>query len=120
MINIVKDFRLADMVLIIVLLAFSIGMLFYKHGNREDAMLLVYKKGVYQGEYPITKDRVIRLDEHNTIEIKHGKVRMIEADCPDKRCVKQGASSSLPIICLPNEIVIEIKNRQGRKALIAQ
>ncbi|OLS03319.1 NusG domain II-containing protein [Tissierella creatinophila] len=47
----------------------------------------------------------------NLIEIDDEKVRVIEADCPDKIDVKQGYISKIgeTIICLPNRMVVEIK-----------
>lgn len=47
---------------------------------------------------------------YNLIEIGDGKVRVIEADCPDKLDVKQGYISEPNeiIVCLPNRLVIEI------------
>lgn len=48
----------------------------------------------------------------NTIEIKDGRIRVKDADCPDKVCVKTGwlSSSAIPIVCLPNHLVIEFKD----------
>lgn len=48
---------------------------------------------------------------YNLIEIGDEKVRVIEADCPDKLDVKQGYISKVGevIVCLPNKLVIEIK-----------
>ena len=48
---------------------------------------------------------------YNLIEIGDEKVRVIEADCPDKLDVKQGFISKTGevIVCLPNRLVIEIK-----------
>ncbi len=48
---------------------------------------------------------------YNLIEIGDGRVRVIEADCPDKLDVKQGYISKTGevIVCLPNRLVIEIK-----------
>lgn len=48
---------------------------------------------------------------YNLIEIGDGKVRVIEADCPDKLDVKQGyiERPGEVIVCLPNKLVIEIK-----------
>lgn len=48
---------------------------------------------------------------YNLIELGDGKVRVIEADCPDKIDVKQGYISRIgeTIVCLPNRMVIEIK-----------
>ncbi|NLJ98991.1 MAG: NusG domain II-containing protein [Tissierellia bacterium] len=48
---------------------------------------------------------------YNLIEIGDQKVRVIDADCPDKLDVKQGyiSKSGEVIVCLPNKLVIEIK-----------
>lgn len=48
---------------------------------------------------------------YNLIEVADGKVRVIEADCPDQLDVKQGYISKVGevIVCLPNRLVIEIK-----------
>lgn len=48
---------------------------------------------------------------YNLIEIGDEKVRVIEADCPDKIDVKQGYISRIgeTIVCLPNKMVVEIK-----------
>lgn len=45
----------------------------------------------------------------NTIQIENGKIRVLEADCSDKICVHMGWLDScvLPIVCLPNHLVIE-------------
>ena len=47
---------------------------------------------------------------YNKIEIGDEKVRIIEADCPDKLDVKQGWISSPreTIVCLPNKLVVMI------------
>ena len=48
---------------------------------------------------------------YNLLEIGDQRVRVIEADCPDKIDVKQGYISRVgeTIVCLPNKLVIEIK-----------
>lgn len=41
----------------------------------------------------------------NTIQIEDGKIRVLEAECPDKICVNMGwLDSAVPIVCLPNLI----------------
>lgn len=47
-------------------------------------------------------------DSSNTIEICDGKIRVSEAECPDQVCVHTGwlSSSAIPIVCLPNHLVI--------------
>ena len=58
----------------------------------------------------------------NTIEIRDGKIRVLEAECPDKTCVRSGwlTSSAMPIVCLPNHLVIEFASGQGEIDAIAE
>lgn len=44
----------------------------------------------------------------NTIQIENGEIWVQEAKCPDQTCVQMGKlhSESLPIICLPNRLMI--------------
>jgi len=50
-------------------------------------------------------------DCSNEIEIRPGSIGMISASCPDKLCVHQGFINStlLPITCLPNRLVIQLR-----------
>ena len=54
---------------------------------------------------------------YNLIEIDDERVRVIEADCPDKLDVKQGYISKTGevIICVPNKLVIEIKGIEDKR-----
>lgn len=47
----------------------------------------------------------------NTIEVRPGSIAIVSADCPDQLCVHQGAihNSLLPITCLPNRLVIQLR-----------
>lgn len=44
----------------------------------------------------------------NTIRIENGTICVSDAECPDKTCVKSGIlkSEGLPIVCLPNKLII--------------
>ena len=46
----------------------------------------------------------------NILEVKGGAVRVVEADCPDKICVRRGAIKNLgeTIACVPHKILIEV------------
>ena len=48
---------------------------------------------------------------YNEIEVRPGGIGILSADCPDKLCVHQGfiSTSLLPITCLPNHLVIQIR-----------
>lgn len=50
-------------------------------------------------------------DSFNQIEVRHGSIGMIDANCPDKLCVHMGFQDSamVPITCLPNKVVIQLR-----------
>ena len=67
---------------------------------------------VYTADLDLTEDTEfdITYQGHvNTVEIKDHRIRVKEADCPDRTCVLMGwlSSSSMPIVCLPHRLVIE-------------
>ena len=47
----------------------------------------------------------------NTVTVRNGTISVTEASCPDRICVNHGElrSEMLPIICLPNRLVITLK-----------
>ena len=68
-----------------------------------------------------SSDRTIIVEyngKENTLEIKDHKIRVLEADCPDKVCVNTGwlDSPAIPIICLPNKLIIEFENNEADAA----
>ena len=56
----------------------------------------------------------------NVIEVRPGSISIRSANCPDKLCVHQGAISNtlLPITCLPNRVVIQLRRMEERNTLI--
>lgn len=52
---------------------------------------------------------------YNEIQVKNGAIGITKTSCPDGLCQKMGFLSGglVPIICLPNELVIEIHNDAG-------
>ncbi|MDK2917845.1 MAG: hypothetical protein PWQ37_578 [Candidatus Petromonas sp.] len=50
----------------------------------------------------------------NVIRIEDGGANIIDADCPDKICVKDGFISKPGevLVCLPNKLVVEIKGQR--------
>lgn len=48
---------------------------------------------------------------HNCVRVEPGGIAVTEASCPDQVCVRQGVihNDLLPIVCLPNELVITIE-----------
>jgi len=54
----------------------------------------------------------------NEIEIRSRSIGILSADCPDKLCVHQGfiESTGLPIVCLPNKLVIQLREADSPSA----
>lgn len=56
--------------------------------------------------------------DNAVLEIKEGRVRMLEADCPDQVCVKQGwiDRAGQSIVCVPNEIAVYLQGSADEPA----
>lgn len=52
----------------------------------------------------------------NTLQVERDRIRVSEADCPDQICVRQGfiVDGTVPIVCLPHRLMIEI-GQDGEK-----
>lgn len=48
---------------------------------------------------------------YNVITVEKGRICVSEASCPDHVCVNTGwiSDGAIPIVCLPNELVIQIE-----------
>lgn len=48
----------------------------------------------------------------NEIEVRPGSIGIVNASCPDKLCIHQGFvdDSALPVVCLPNKLVIRMRD----------
>lgn len=57
----------------------------------------------------------------NTIRVENGKIAVIDANCPDKICVKQGfiSDGTIPIVCLPHKLTLSITEKSGEYDAIA-
>lgn len=66
---------------------------------------------LYQLDLAQEEDRIIEIEYDrniNVVEIKKHQIRIADAGCPDKICVQMGwLDSSVPIVCLPNHLVIQ-------------
>lgn len=52
---------------------------------------------------------------YNVIQVEQGRISVLDASCPDHVCVKTGwiSDSVIPIVCLPNELVIQIESKSS-------
>lgn len=107
-----------------VLFVISLVMLImFRTSNNTANTAKIYCNGELAAEIDldVTQSKEIHLSG-NTILIENGRVCMTEADCPDKLCVKQGwiSDSSMPIVCLPNKVVIELSEKSKAADIAAR
>lgn len=73
---------------------------------------LLYRLDLSQAE-----DQTIEVEydgRANTIQIQDGRIRMLEADCPDHTCIQMGwLDSAAPIVCLPNHLVVQFSGENS-------
>ena len=61
-------------------------------------------------------------ESSNTVLIKDGTICVSDAKCPDGLCVKMGTlkSNAMPIVCLPNHLVIRFAGEDDAQDAIAK
>ena len=114
-----------DYIVIIILVLFTIISFF--------STLLIFNKKYDEKYVEIQVDgkvyKKVNLDNHqeiinintkygfNSIQISNGKVHMLDADCRDKICVKDGYKSNVGemLVCLPHKVVIQIKGQNKQE-----
>lgn len=109
--------RKADMLLVggLVLIAALLWVIFQKENS--GAYVVVRVEGEVVARYSLSEDldTVIKGENGRTnhLRIANGEVFLSEASCPDKLCVSQGRISNVgaAIICLPNQVVLEISGK---------
>lgn len=110
-----------DKILIVVLIIFSLFFAYYMSTvdkGIEGKYVSVQINGKEINKIPFS-DKIIgeKLEVEtefgrNVLEFGENEVKIIEASCLDKLCIKQGSITKVGelIVCLPNRLVIEIKN----------
>lgn len=106
--------------LLIILILITAGLLFFTQHSKSDLKTVyIYDHGELLKTLPLTeKQQIITLQEGIKIEIMNFKVRMLSSTCPQQTCVKQGWSDNLPIVCVPNQIVLVIKSNKAQEKML--
>lgn len=55
-------------------------------------------------------------NNYNIIAVEPGKIRFVDANCPDKLCVKEGwiSEPGQIVVCLPHRLMIEIEGDKSQ------
>lgn len=96
-------------------------LIFQNYRGKMGSRVIVQQNGETLYELSLTEDRTgenaLRLETaagYNLLVIEDGKAYIIEADCPDKLCVKQRAISRQgeSLICLPHRLVVAVEGEE--------
>ena len=115
-----SKFKIVFIAMILLIFVTCAGYLFLaSRGNATDPYVAdIYQNGTLIKSIPlyqVTSSYQFTVTgengAENVIEVRHGTIAVISASCPDKICVRQGfqSTSVLPIICLPNRLVIRLR-----------
>ena len=110
-------------ILIAVFLLLSViasAFVFLYHGSGNT--VAIYQDGVLIDKIhldTVTTPYEMKLETqdggYNIIHVEQGRICVSEASCPDHVCVNTGwlTDGAIPIVCLPNELVIQIDSKNS-------
>ena len=107
--------------LLIAAVAVSAAVLLLRGGSAPSPVARITRDGVLLEEIDletVDQPRSFTLEDGsgtNTVQVERGRIRVSEADCPDQVCVNRGwiSDGTVPIICLPHKLMIEIVGGEG-------
>lgn len=105
--------------LIALVLALCVGLSVYFLMPREaKTYVRVVQDGAVTMVLDLSKNQTMTLEAanggKNVIDIRDGKIAVIQATCPDHVCMAMGyCSSGAPIACLPNEMILAFSDLPG-------
>lgn len=105
-----NDLFLIGGIIILIALSFLLINLLKTEGSK----VLITVDGKEYKTFKLSEDTVYTIEHEdghfNTFEIKDGYVKMLDASCPDKLCVKHKEIhyNNESITCLPNRVDIRI------------
>lgn len=107
-----NEFILVAILAIIILISF----VYVRRQQEKEAFTIdVSVDGITTATYSLDEEIDTWIDGYqggrNHLIIHEKTVKIEEADCPDKLCVKQGAisKSGETVVCLPHRIVVTVK-----------
>ena len=109
-----KSNRFWLVILGLLVLAGVVGLVFVHSRRETGAEVQVIQGGEVTDTLSLGKNVTRRYESetggYNIVEIRDGKVSVIEASCPDKVCVNHGPTDQTadPIVCLPNKLVVRV------------
>ena len=107
-------------ILIFIALGSSAAAFINSHKAYNSKYVEIEVKGKLYKKLPLdnSRDERIQIDTDlgsNVIEVVNGKVKIIDADCPDKICIQDGSISKPGdiLVCLPHNVVVSVKGQNS-------
>ena len=111
-------------ILLAVILAAVLGCLWLLPGPGGSAVQIVQDGEVlYTFDLADMEDQTFDVEyegRSNTIQIEGGRIRVLEAECPDQTCVQSGEvyGAGRAILCLPNRAAVELAGPDAADAVV--
>lgn len=111
-----RDRIIIAVILVVALISFIAVRMMTAGGTK----VVITRNGEPYGTYDLAEDKTIDVSGEkgtNRITIQDGTVRVTEASCPDQICVHTAPLSQEKggiIVCLPHELVVELKKNQNK------
>lgn len=107
-----------DWIFIALILGFSMVFFWFTRNpiqtsSKSAKVVLVYQKDKLLEQADVEKDKIIEiLNGRMRIELKSGRARVLNSDCPHQICKNMGwiKHNGETIVCVPNQVLIEIKS----------
>lgn len=114
-------FSFADVLVILTLLAVAALLLLgflRSAGTASSENLLVIRTPTEALTYPLSADRTVTVSSGNitlTVEIRDGRARVSDSDCPDKICQHTGwiSRKGETVICAPAAVRLTVTDPKG-------
>jgi len=107
-------FKKADIFLFMTILVIGLISTYYiSNLDTPGASVRITVDGELYGTYSLNTDKTINInqdDDYNVVIIENGYANMLDANCPNKVCMKHSPINKTgeSIVCLPHKVLIEI------------
>ncbi|MDA8077708.1 MAG: NusG domain II-containing protein [Nitrospiraceae bacterium] len=115
--TVIRNTTCADRLLFFLLiLASCAGIFISREAVSQSSDVLIEVNGKPAYTFPLAGDRTVTVNGPcgpTVVEIKDMKVRIREASCPNRLCLKEGWIAKGVIVCLPNRIVVTVGGKSA-------
>jgi hypothetical protein len=123
-------FKKGDLFIVLLIALIALSTLIWSHfnvgGKQGDSLIAVITRdGKVTNKIDLNKvqePQYIKFEDgiHLTVLAEKGKIRVLDADCPDKICVKYGwlTKPGDQAICMPSKTIVKIEGEGNRVSLL--